>query len=170
MDNKDTLSGWHKVLDRVSFVQNCTPTLALGWKTPFDITYRTNPRLNTPLNSNDQGDNLTNFQKMSRIHDDLRLGTYKSQVSRKNYFYPTDSLKRGTIVFQKRMQFNRHNNKKLQAKIIRAFEIIERVATGLYLVTDVTNGVRILLPIDQMVRTGLNLAEVKKMIEKLNER
>ena len=104
-----------------------------------------------------------------RMNDMLRKSAYRGLVANKNYYYPSDKLTEGQIVFRKRMQFARHNSKKLQAKILEAFQIISRVGTGLYRAKNVSTSEVKLLPICQLIRTRLSINDVKSVLEELNK-
>ena len=57
--------------------------------------------------------------------------------------------------------------KKLQIKVIHAFEVLERVGTGLYKLKNVSNGELVILPADQLIRTRLTLEEIKQILQNL---
>ena len=78
-----------------------------------------------------------------------------------------ESLQEGQFVWRKRQSFGVNVNRKLQFKIIEAYEILGRVATGLYRVKNVESGAVSILPIDQLIRTRLSLDEIRGVLGKL---
>ena len=72
------------------------------------------------------------------------------------------------MVFQKRMTFSKHNNRKLQAKIIEAYIINKRVGSGLYLVEQIETKEVKLLPVCQLIRTRLSIEEVRNVIREIS--
>ena len=61
-----------------------------------------------------------------------------------------------------------HCNKKLQIKVIEAFRIMNKVASGVYRVKNIITGEIKLIPIDQLIKTNLGDDEIREMLEKLS--
>ena len=67
------------------------------------------------------------------------------------------------------MSFGRHNNQKLQTKVLEAYKIISKVASGVYACENIVTKEKKTLAVDQLIRTALRENEVRKMLIKLNE-
>ena len=57
--------------------------------------------------------------------------------------------------------------RKLQVKVIHAFEVLERVGTGLYKLKNISNDELVVLPADQLIRTRLTLEEIRQILQQL---
>ena len=101
--------------------------------------------------------------------EDVRKTAYKALVSRKSYFRPGEALMKGQLVWRKRHNFSRNMNSKLQARVLEAYEILDRIATGLYRAKNVINNNILVIPADHLIRCHLNLEQVKAIISKLGE-
>ena len=97
------------------------------------------------------------------------MNSWRQLVGRKSFFRPDEALVRGQLVWKKRLSFNRNINFKLQSRVLEAYEILDRIATGLYRAKNVTTGSIIVVPSDQLIRCHLSLPEVKSIIEKLSD-
>ena len=58
------------------------------------------------------------------------------------------------IVFRKRQAFATNMNKKLQSRIVKVYEIISRIGTAMFKMRDLINNDVIIVPADQIVRSG----------------
>ena len=90
-------------------------------------------------------------------------------MGRKSFYRPDEALVSGQLVWRKRLPFNRNINHKLQARVLEAFEILDRVVTGLHRAKHVITGSVIIIPSDQLIRCHLSLPEIKAIIGKLRE-
>ena len=109
------------------------------------------------------------FNSLVKMFDSVRMQAFKNLLTYKNYFYPTEALKEGTIVFRKRLTFTRNMNPKLQRKIATALKILSRVASGHYRCEDVTTKQILIVPVEQMIRTNLTESQVKEVLRKMEE-
>ena len=73
-------------------------------------------------------------------------------------------------MFRKRQSFSRHQNKKLQLKILEAYKVESRVGTGMYQLRNLEDNSTIILPCDQLIRTNLNESEAKKLISDIKSK
>ena len=152
-------------------IQNITKSAVLGWKSPIEVISGYAPRYITSLKTlrvPEHSKNESRFLTMVKMNEDIRKKAYQYLVSRKTFNYPTDALFEGQIVFKKRTQFSRHQNPKLQIKIIDAFEVLSRVGTGLYRVKHIIEDYECLLPICQMIETRLTRGEAQKVLREIN--
>ena len=78
-----------------------------------------------------------------------------------------EELKEGELYFRRRQSFGVHCNRKLQIKVIEAFKILNKVASGVYRVQNLISGEVKFIPIDQLIKTNLNENEIREMLEKL---
>ena len=101
--------------------------------------------------------------------DEMRLIAFKNLLGRKNYYYSTEGLAKDEIVFRKRLAFSRHQNQKLQIKIIQALMVVDRIGSGMYTLIDIVTGNKLFLPIDQLIRTRLTRDQAEKLIKKVTE-
>ena len=108
------------------------------------------------------------FNSLVKMFDDVRLSAYKNLLTYKNFYYPTEALKENAIVFKKRLSFARNMNPKLQNKIASGLRIISRVASGHYRAEDLMTGQIVIVPVEQLIRTNLNEAQVKEILGKMN--
>ena len=65
------------------------------------------------------------------------------------------------------MSFSKHNNPKLQVKVIEAYRIVSKVGSGVYEVKNIRTNELKILPIDQLIKTNLKEGEVIEMLRKL---
>ena len=167
LSQEPDISKWATTLPAVEFSLNATPSSVLGWQAPFDLVYRVSPSLLIPpVNLNEE---KTSFKVLVQQAEDVRKAAYKALVSRKSYFRPGEALAKGQLVWRKRHNFNRNMNSKLQARVLEAYEILDRVATGLYRAKNVINNNILVLPADHLIRCHLDLQQVKAIISKLGE-
>ena len=109
------------------------------------------------------------FNSLVRMFDNVRMQAFKNLLTYKNYYYPNEALKEGTIVFRKRLSFARNMNPKLQRKITTALKIMQRVASGHYRCIDLITKNILIVPVEQMIRTNLNESQVIEILDKMNE-
>ena len=145
MNEQDSLSNWHQRLQKLQFNINNSPSTALRGLTPFQITRRYNIKNLTPIiepiRSVSRAAN--NFNELSKIFDNIRLTAYKTMMMNKDYYYPMETLKEGQIVFRKRTSFSKNMSPKLQQKVMRAYKVVRKVASGLYELSDVMDDFRL---------------------------
>ena len=171
MDGQPDLSGWPRMLGRLSFVMNNRPLVSLGWRSSSELRFLHPPRLLGPLHQThmaEKGD-VKGLQFMSRMHDEVREAAFRAIIRNKNFAYPNDSLSSGMVLFRKRQNFSRHSNKKLQYKVIDAYEVLKRVGSGTYLLLNLRTNKNEVLPVCQLIRTKLNKAEVMGILDKLDD-
>ena len=60
-------------------------------------------------------------------------------------------------------------NSKLQARVVEAFSVLNRLGTGLYRCQNVITDEIVIIPIDQLILCNLTLEQVKTIIEKLQD-
>ena len=131
------LAGWAVVLNRVCFLMNSQKVEALGGLSPNDVRFRRPPTFLPPLlHSSLEGCN-EGFERMVRISDDIRNANFRSVIRNKSYQHVGETLKEGEIVWCRRQSFSRHNNKKLQNKVVEGFKVLQRVGTNLYKVENI---------------------------------
>ena len=58
---------------------------------------------------------------------------------------------------------------KLQIKVTSAYEVVDRIATGLYRLKNIQTDEPIILPIDQLVRTSLTREQMLDVLRRLEE-
>ena len=109
------------------------------------------------------------FKTLVRLGEDIRLGAYRTLVSNKSYFRPDEALAEGQLVWRKRLNFARNMNSKLQARVVEAFRVLNRLGTGLYRCQNVITDEIVIIPIDQLILCNLTLEQVKTIIEKLQD-
>ena len=170
LDADADLSRWYLMLGRLEFVINSSPHSALHFRSPNELRYRVPPVLAVPpLARGDLGMVGGEFDRLVRVSKEIREAAFKGLVRNKSYYRVDESLIKGQIVWRKRQSFLRNMNKKLQLKILEAYEVEERLGTGLYRVRNVENDEVLVLPVDQLVRCGLNKGEVLKILNELKQ-
>ena len=167
LNGEPTLSRWSMVLPVIEFAINSTPSCVLGWRSPHQMSLIRPPSLLLPpVEINGE---KPSFKILAKQAEEVRMNSWRQLVGRKSFFRPDEALVRGQLVWKKRLSFNRNINFKLQSRVLEAYEILDRIATGLYRAKNVTTGSIIVVPSDQLIRCHLSLPEVKSIIEKLSD-
>ena len=132
LNSETDLSGWYNVLHKAEYLLNVMPR-----SSPFELVYRHPPRIISalsPLAVPETGGEKAKegFVVMNRMHEMMKRAAVEMMVKNKNYFYPNEGLKEGTIAFHKRMSFSKHMDRKLQTKVLSAHIIKRRIGTCMY--------------------------------------
>ena len=172
IDKADSLEGWVKALPKVEFMINSSPSAALGFLSPNEVAYRRPPTFFAPLIEKTEKEGVIGegFNQLVAMSDEIRLAAYRTLRSNKHFYYPNERLSKGQIMFRKRQSFSRHQNKKLQLKILEAYKVESRVGTGMYQLRNLEDNSTIILPCDQLIRTNLNESEAKKLISDIKSK
>jgi len=150
------LSGWSKLLNQISFEINMTPTDSLNGRSPFQIT-RNHPMkcLAPSLDPLPGNSTITHdFNKLLETYKEIRLSAYTNLISYRDHKGIEPNLTEGMIVFRKRQAFATNINKKLQSRIVKVYEIISRIGSAMFKMRDLINNDVIIVPADQIVRSG----------------
>ena len=162
---------WSKYLGKIEFLINSSPCSSLGGYSPFQLTRRTIMRgsisILNPMNK--VGRPAESFNELAKIYDKLRAASLYTLIQSKNHFAPKEALVEGQIVFRRRLSFSRNLSYKLQVKVVSAFEVVSRVATGLYRLRNILTNELIVLPIDQLIRTSLTKEQMVEVLAKIAE-
>ena len=174
LDGDDYLERWSDVVGRACYVLNSLPNVALGGLSSNELVLRKPPRfLSTlsPIEPPESGGRKIKegFLRLNKIHESIKRATLIQILKYKAYYYPTEALAEGAIVFRKRMQFARNMAPKLQSKITEAYLVKRRIGTSMYLCTNIITNVSKLLPLDQLVRCRLNLTDARELMRKMAE-
>ena len=168
--NDDTsLSRWSEVLTAVSTGINVCPNRSLGGVSPYDLSRRFSVRYLGPSSGSIPSAVGNDFKSLVMIMEKVRRSALMNLIGHKSYNYRDENLEAGKLVFRKRMSFGRHNNQKLQTKVLEAYKIISKVASGVYACENIVTKEKKTLAVDQLIRTALRENEVRKMLIKLNE-
>ena len=165
LGNETDLQGWGDVLPVVQFALNATPVASLGWRSSHQLRYVRPPTLLLPPIT--EVGEKRDFRFLVRLADDVRKGAYNTVVRNKQYFHPHESLRKGQIVWKKRLAFNRNLNSKLQEKVTEAFQVLDRVGTGMYRIKKVGTDEIQVVPVDHLIRTNLSLEQVKLILREI---
>ena len=168
LDDKDSLQGWHKLLRKIQFDLNITPS-SVGNVSPFQLTRRHAVRSLVPNIEPIRLANSTanDFNALVKMYESVRMSAMLNLISHKSYTYPCQSLTEGRVVFRKRMSFARNMNRKLQIKVLTGYRVLERVGSGLYKLKNLMSDEVVILPVDQLVLTNLNKVQVKEILSKI---
>ena len=170
LDSDTRLDGWFPILGKLEFLINSLPHRGLGMMTPNEVRYRRPPSLAVPpFEVADLGSEKGEFKSLVRISSMIRRAAFKGLIQNKSYYRVDESLTKGQLVWRKRQSFARNMNKKLQFKVIEAYEIMDRVGTGLYKVRNVETKEMLVLPVDQLIKCRLNREEVMKVLNEIKQ-
>ena len=161
------LSKWSETLKTVATAMNLTPHSSLGGRSPFDVTRRFAFRWMGPAVGSLPVGIKGDFVSLVRTMEAVRLNALKNLITHKSYNYLENDLKVGDIYFRRRMSFSRHNNPKLQVKVVEAYKIVSKVGSGVYEVRNIRTNELKMLPIDQLIKTNLKEEEVVEMLRNL---
>ena len=170
LSKDSSLQGWCKLLDKIQFQLNITPSDKLNGVSPFQLTRRYAMRaIGCDLEPIRQvGRVVDDFNSLVKMMDNVRLIAFKNLVHYKNYSYPTETLKNGSTVFRKKVNFSTRINPKYQGRVSSAFKVESRVGSGHYKVIDIITGSALILPVEQLVRTALTIDQAKKLMEDIS--
>ena len=171
MSEDSHLDQWHKFLPKIQLNLNYTPSVALGGYSPLQLTrrhhFRTSIHILNPMGRVNRA--VQDFNELVRVYDNIRAAALYSLMQHKNFFSPKEALIAGQIVFRRKMCFSRNMSYKLQVKVTSAYEVVDRIATGLYRLKDIRTDEPIILPIDQLVRTSLTREQMLDVLRRLEE-
>ena len=169
LNDEVSLSRWSEVLTEVSTGINICPNRSLGGLCPFDVSRRFSMRYLGPAYGSLPSAVGNEFKSLIMVMEKVRKGALMNLIGHKSYNYCDENLVKGQIVFRKRMSFGRHHNQKLQTKVLEAYKIVLKVASGVYDCENLITKERKTLAVDQLIRTALKEEEVKAMLIQLNE-
>ena len=168
LNNDANLGRWSEVLRSVSLGISLCPNRSLGFLCPADLVRRFPTHFLGPGTGSIPKGMKDGFRSLVTVMEMVRKGALINLIGHKSYLYPSENLETNTIVFKKRMSFSRHQNQKLQVKILEAYKIVSKVASGIYEARNLVTGEIRVLPVDQMVRTMLKEQDVLKILTDLN--
>ena len=168
LSNEPNLSNWPNVLRTLSTALNLTSHSSLNFLSPYDLTRRFTFRFLGPGVGRVAVGMKNDFLTLVRAMEAVRFGALRNLVNHKSFNFLEVELKEGELYFRRRQSFGVHCNRKLQIKVIEAFKIISKVASGVYKVKNIVTGEIKLIPIDQLIKTNLREDEIREMLEKLS--
>ena len=171
LDDEPNLSGWSKLLNQISFEINMTPTDSLAGLSPFQVTRRHPMRCLAPSLDPLPGNNAVvyDFNKLLKTYKEIRLSAYNNLVSYRDHKGVEPNLTEGMVVFRKRQAFATNMNKKLQSRVVTVYEVISRIGSSMFRLKDLLNNAIVVLPADQIVRSGgLTREQGIQLIKEIN--